>query len=170
MAADGLFSHHPLRTRGMRDDRRRLAATGSPVDHVAAGGAGPDLGGNLRLHAVVERIHLRAHLHFLVGEQDRAGWRDHRTRRRRRLSLGLVDGGGAARFAAGGDSLLVLCRILCVQPDRGGEGIASRRGASMGRGLPARLRLGYFAVANEKQTGKVLLSMPFSVMAGLVWG
>ncbi len=39
-------------------------------DRPAAGGAGPDLGRHLRLHAVVERVHLRAHLHLVVGDQD----------------------------------------------------------------------------------------------------
>ena len=31
---------------------------------------GPDLGGHLRLHAVVERVHLRADLRLVVGGQD----------------------------------------------------------------------------------------------------
>ena len=65
-------------------------------DHPAAGGSRPHLRRHIRLHAVVERIHLRADLHLVVGEQDRSGRRDHRTGRRRRLPLGLADGGGAA--------------------------------------------------------------------------
>ena len=44
-------------------------------DHPAAVGARPDLGRHLRLHAVLERVHLRADLHPVVGEQDRAGRR-----------------------------------------------------------------------------------------------
>ena len=40
-------------------------------DHAAAGRAGPDLGRHLRLHAVVERVHLRADLHLVVGESRR---------------------------------------------------------------------------------------------------
>ncbi len=62
------------------------------IDHAAAGGARPDLSGHLRVHAVVERVHLRADLHFLVGEQDHPDRRDYRTGRGRRLSLGPADG------------------------------------------------------------------------------
>ena len=53
---------------------------------------GPDLGRHLRLHAVVERVHLRAHLRLVVGDQDGAGRRRHRAGRGRRLPLGLADG------------------------------------------------------------------------------
>ncbi len=42
-------------------------------DHPAAGRARPDLGRHLRLHAVLERVHLRARLHPVVGEEDGAG-------------------------------------------------------------------------------------------------
>ena len=57
-------------------------------DHPAARGARPDLGRHLRLHAVVERVHLRADLHLVVGDQDGAGRRRHRAGRGRRLPLG----------------------------------------------------------------------------------
>jgi hypothetical protein len=42
-------------------------------DRAAAVGARPDLGRHLRLHAVLERVHLRADLHLLVRGEDRAG-------------------------------------------------------------------------------------------------
>jgi hypothetical protein len=85
---------------------------------------GPDLGRHLRVHALVERVHLRAHLRLLVGDQDRAGRRRHRARRGRRLPLGPAHGGCAARLAAGGVHLLVLRRVLRLRADRVGEGIA----------------------------------------------
>ena len=80
--------------------------------------------GHLCLHAVVERVHLRADLHLLVGGQDGAGGRGDRTGRRRRLPLGLADGRRAVRLAAGGDPVLVLRRVLRVRADRRGQGIA----------------------------------------------
>ena len=120
----GYFKLDPLRARGMRADRRRDALADPGQDHPAAGDPGPDLGRHLRLHAVVERVHLRADLHLLVGEQDRAGRRAHRAGRGRRLSLGLADGRRAARLAAGRDHLLVLRRVLRLEPDRRGEGIS----------------------------------------------
>src|SRR5882672_10287933 len=102
----------------MRPHRRGDALADPGEDHAAAGGAGTDLGRDLRLHAIVERVHLRAHLHLVIGEQDGAGRCDHRTRRRRRLSLGRADGGCAARLAACGNSLFVLRRVLRVRHDR----------------------------------------------------
>ena len=88
-------------------------------------GPWPDLGRHFRLHAVLERVYLRADLHLVVGEQDGSSRRHHRTGRRRRLSLGFADGGGAVRFAAGGDHVLVFRRVLRLEPDRGGQGIAA---------------------------------------------
>src|SRR6266480_5634478 len=107
----------------MRPHRRGDALADPGEDHAAAGGAGTDLGGDLRLHVVVERVHLRAHLHLVIGEQDGAGGRDHRTRRRRRLSLGRADGGCAARIAAGRDPLFLLRRVLRLGHDGSGQGM-----------------------------------------------
>ena len=109
----------------MRADRRRDAAVDPVEDQPAARGSRTDLCRHFRLHPVVERIHLRADLHLVVGEQDGSGRRHHRTGRGRRLSLGLADGGGAVRFAAGGDHVFVLRRVLCFESDRSGEGIAA---------------------------------------------
>ena len=71
---------------------------------AAAGGSRPDLGVHLLLHAVLERVHLRADLPVLDAEQDGAGCHRQRVRRRRHLSLGLADGGRAGRLAAAGRS------------------------------------------------------------------
>jgi hypothetical protein len=78
LAADGLFPHHPLRAGGMRPDRRGVALANSRQNHAAARRAGAHLGRHLRLHIVVERVHLRADLHLVL---DGAGRRDRRTRR-----------------------------------------------------------------------------------------
>src|ERR1700678_504811 len=109
----------------MRADRRRNAPTDPMEDHSAASGSRPDLSRHFRLHAVLERVYLRADLHILVGEQDRSSRRDHRTGRRRRVPLGFADGRGAVRLAAGGDPVLVFRRVLCLEPDRSGQGIAA---------------------------------------------
>ena len=47
---------------------------------AAAFRARADLGRHLRLHALLERVHLRADLHLLDGEQDRSGRRADRAR------------------------------------------------------------------------------------------
>src|SRR5712664_2432954 len=121
LAAHGVFPHHSVRAGRMRPHRRGDALADPGEDHAAAGGAGTDLGRDFRLHAVVERVHLRAHLHLVIGEQDGAGRCDHRARRRRRLSLGRAHGGRAARFAARGDSLFVLRRVLRLGHDGRGK-------------------------------------------------
>ena len=91
LAADGLLPHHPLRARGERAGRRRLALADPDPGDPAAGGAGPDLRRHLRLHPLLERVHLRADLHLLLGEQDRAGRRADRARPRRHLRMGRAD-------------------------------------------------------------------------------
>ena len=64
LAADGLFQDHPVRARGMRADRRRQPLADPHQDRPAARGARPDLGLHLLFHAVLERVHLRAHVHL----------------------------------------------------------------------------------------------------------
>jgi hypothetical protein len=118
LAADRLFQIDPVRARGMRANRRRQPAADPAPHHAAIGGARADLGRYLRLHLVVERVHLRAGVHLLDREQDRAGRHPHRTGAGRRLSMGLADGRRPARLAAGGDLLFVLRRVLCLQPHR----------------------------------------------------
>ena len=58
-----------------------------------------------------------------TDKQDRAGRDPDRTGDRRRLSVGLADGGIAAGFGSGGDDLFVLRRVLRVVDDRRGEGM-----------------------------------------------
>ena len=66
-------------------------------DHPAAGDSRPDLGVHLLLHAVLERIHLRADLPAIDAEQDGAGGDRQRVRRWRYLQMGFADGGRAGR-------------------------------------------------------------------------
>ncbi len=87
------------------------------------GGARADLGWHLLVHAVVERVHLRARLHPEQRQQDRAGRDPDRTRDRRRLSMGRADGGLAARLAAGRRVLFAVRGLLRVLAHRRGEGI-----------------------------------------------
>ncbi len=64
-------------------------------------------------------------LHLIERSQDRAGRRDHRTGRRRRLPLGLADGRRAVRLAAGRDPVFILRRALRLRHDRRRQGVAS---------------------------------------------
>ena len=101
---DGLFQDHPVRARGMRADRRREPLADPDQDRAAAGDPGPDLGLHLLLHAVLERVHLRADLPAIDPEQDGAGRDRQRVRRRRHLPLGIADG----RRAGGSLPLVIL--------------------------------------------------------------
>jgi multiple sugar transport system permease protein len=97
---------------------------------------GADLGRHLRVHAVVERVHLCAGVHPVVGEQDGSGGDPDRAGDGGCVSVGLADGGVAARLAAGGDLLFVLCGILRLEPDGRGEGVGyadQERGDDAGR-------------------------------------
>ena len=109
----------------MRADRRREPFSDPAENRASSGSAWLDLGVDFRAHPVLERIHLRADLHQLRRQQDGAGRHRQRIRRRRHLPLGLADGGRAGGFAAAGDPLFVLRRILCVGDDGGGEGVNS---------------------------------------------
>ena len=62
LAADGLLQDHPVRAGRMRADRRRQPLADPDQDRAAAGDPRPDLGVHLLLHAVLERVHLRADL------------------------------------------------------------------------------------------------------------
>src|SRR5262249_61400217 len=73
LAFDGIFQDHPVRTRGMRADRWREPLSNLDENRPAAGGARADFRFHLLFHAVLERIYLRAHLHFVDRAQDRAG-------------------------------------------------------------------------------------------------
>jgi ABC-type spermidine/putrescine transport system permease subunit II len=66
VAPDGLLSLDPVRARGVRADRRRYALADPHQDHPAARGSRADLGRDLRVYAVVERIHLCAHVHLVL--------------------------------------------------------------------------------------------------------
>ena len=60
------------------------------------------------------------------GEEDGAGGDLDGIGDGRCVSVGVADGGGAAGVGAGGDVLLVLRRVLRLEPDRGGEGVEWR--------------------------------------------
>src|SRR6185437_4425020 len=125
----------------MRADRRRIAAADPVADHLAAGGAWPDLRGDLRLHAFLERVHLRLGLHSIDREKDRAGGDPDRAGDRRRVPMGIADGGISAGLRAGGDNLFLLCGVLRLLNDRGGEGIGSVRQAGRSSLLPGAVRI-----------------------------
>ena len=71
----GYFKTDPEGARGVRAHRRRHAVRRHGADHLPHRGARHPLRGHLRLHAVVERVHLRADLPLVPGEEDRAGGR-----------------------------------------------------------------------------------------------
>src|SRR5215475_6060168 len=113
----------------MRADRWRKPLADPDQDRAAAGSSRADLRVHLLLHAVLERVHLRADLPAIDPEQDGAGRDCQRIRRWRHLSLGRADGGCVGRLAAARDPLRLLRRALCVGHDRSREGIGTRAGA-----------------------------------------
>src|SRR5438876_1220044 len=97
----------------MRLDRRREPLADPDQDRAAARDSRPDLGVHLLLYAVLERIHLRAHLPAIDAEQDGAGRDRQRIRRWRHLSLGIADGRRAGGLVAGGpDGIFHLAAIV----------------------------------------------------------
>jgi ABC-type spermidine/putrescine transport system permease subunit II len=76
------------------------------------------VGRHLRLHPVVERVHLRAGVSVLAGAENGAGGRNLRAHPRRRVFLGLAHGRRAPRLDSGCIRLLVLRRALCRRHDR----------------------------------------------------
>src|SRR4029078_5682870 len=64
VAPEGLFQVDPVRARGVRADRRSESLADPRADRPAARGAGTDLRRHLRVHAVMERVHLRADVHL----------------------------------------------------------------------------------------------------------
>ncbi len=136
LALDGLLQDHSVRARGMRADRRREPLADPDQDRAAARDPRADLGLHLLLHAVLERVHLRAHVPVLDAEQDGAGGDRERVRRRRHLPLGIADGRGARGLPAARDSLRLLRRALRFGDDRG------RKGIGQGRRRPPKAKLG----------------------------
>ena len=99
------------------------ALEGDDLHHLPGGDPGHPVGRDLRLHAVVERVHLRAGVPVLARTEDRAGRRHLGTGARRRVLLGRADGGRVAGIDPGRLRLFVLCRILRVRHHRIGEGL-----------------------------------------------
>ena len=79
LAAHGLLPHHPARGRGVRARGRGHPHADAVEDRAADGHPRDHLRRALQLHALLERVHLRADLHLAVGEQDRGGGRHRRT-------------------------------------------------------------------------------------------
>ena len=81
----GYFRSIPYELEECALDRWRQPLANPDEDHFAAIGPRPHLGRHIRIHALVERIHLCAHLHSVLGKQDCAGRRIDRTCAERRL-------------------------------------------------------------------------------------
>ena len=88
---------------------------------------GPRVRGALRLHAVVERVHLRAHVHLLVGPDHGERGRDDRADPRRHLLLGLAHGRRRPRLRPHRHPLRLLPRLLRLRPHRGRDQVARPR-------------------------------------------
>src|ERR1700757_430529 len=115
----------------MRIDRRRVALADPRQDRGAAGDSRPDLGLHLLLHAVLERVHLRAHLPAIDAEQDRSGGDRERVRRWRYLQMGLAAGGRPGWLAAARDPLRILRRALRIGDDRSRKRVAAQAVATL---------------------------------------
>src|SRR5215471_5703180 len=113
----------------MRADRWREPLADPDQDRAAARHPRADLRLHLLLHAVLERVHLRADLPAIDPEQDGAGRDRQRVCRWRHLPLGRADGGRVGGVAAARNSLCLLRRALRVGHDRSREGIGARAGA-----------------------------------------
>ena len=87
------------------------------------GDTGADLVLHLLLHALLERIYLRADIPVLDAKQNGAGGYCERICRRRYLPLGLTNGRRAGRLATVGNFVRLLRRALCLGDDRGDKGI-----------------------------------------------
>ena len=92
LAPDGLLQDHPQGAGGVRAHRRRHALRRHGAHHLPDRGARHPVGRHLRLHAVLERVHLRAGLPVLAREEDGPGGRGLGADPRRHLLLGPADG------------------------------------------------------------------------------
>ena len=88
LADDGLFQVHPEGTGGMRPHRRCAALEGDALHHFPDRRSRHFVRGNLCLHLVVERVHLRPCVSVLAREEDGVGRRHLRADPRRRLLSG----------------------------------------------------------------------------------
>ena len=73
LADDGLLQGGAQGARGVRAHRRRLALAGDALHHHPRRHPRHPVGRHLRLHAVVERVHLRAGVPVLARAEDGAG-------------------------------------------------------------------------------------------------
>ena len=104
LADDGLLQGGAEGARGMRPHRRRLALAGDALHHHPGRHSRHSVGRHLRLHPVLERVHLCPGLPVLAGPKDGAGRRDVRADPRRCVLLGTADGGSVAGLDPGGRS------------------------------------------------------------------
>src|SRR5205807_158124 len=104
---------------GERAGRRLHPPRRAAAHRASAGAPGHHHRDAVRLHARLGRVHLRPDLHLHDHPQDRHRRGGRRPDPRRRLLLGLLDGRGPRRVAAGGDPVLAVPRPLCVRADRG---------------------------------------------------
>ena len=119
----GYFKSIPYELEECAADRWRDPAADPAPDHAAACGAGADQRRHLRVHAVLERVHLCARIHPVFGKEDGSGSGADPAGPRRRLPMGVVDGRGVVRVDPRRAAVLVLRRVLRQFPDRGGEGV-----------------------------------------------
>src|SRR5262249_9124239 len=124
------------------------------------------LRGAVQLHAVLERVHLRADLHLAVGQQDRGGRRHVGPHPRRHLFLGLADGRRSARLGPDRRDLRPLPRLLRLRAHRGrGQGIAAPPVG--GRGMVAGVAPKRWSAARRREVGLAyLLLAPALLLLG----
>ena len=73
----GYFKSIPFEAGGVRPHRRSHSIADTPPHHATARSSGAHLGGHLRLHSFLERIHLRARLYLQLRKQDGPGRSSH---------------------------------------------------------------------------------------------
>src|SRR5947208_2398888 len=125
LALDGILQDHSAGDRGLRPDRRGEPAPGHDPHQFPARRPRDPVGGHLRLHALLERVSLRARLPLVASAEDDSDRLVHRARARRRLLLGPAHGRRSPGLDPGRPRLLVLRRALRHRSHRRGQGIVA---------------------------------------------
>src|SRR5205085_2245640 len=132
------------RAGGGSDGRRSQPPAHRLPDHPAAERPGADLRVDLLLHALLERVPVRAGLHVFAGAQDRSGRARDGAGARRHLSMGAADGRRAAGEPPGRGAVFLLRRALR------GRHVGSAQGLK--RSLPRRRSTQRYCVRTWRQT------------------
>src|SRR5947207_2167471 len=166
VALDGLLQDDPEGARGVRANRRRDALRRDAADRFPDRRPRHPVGRHLRVHAVVERVHLRARLPLVAREEDGPRRRRLRAHPRRHLLLGSADGGRVARLDPRRPRLLVLRGVLRHGPHRIREGLNREGETTMAQVMMKNLNKKYDEVHAVKDVNLHIRDKEFMVLVG----